>query len=321
MIRFIRLLAVLLTLSLFSVGCRDIGRESAPNERSFVSAVGFDEQNGEWLFSLEIAGAGEEKKSRTLTQSGENMASVFGKVIAASTGDLLFTHCRAVVFGKDLSEEKFEKALSFCVEKLNIPLSARLISAEVAAELLSRESNSTNGYEISDIADQTAKKLGFGAHSALYEIETARLQPSPVFALPFFQSCDGSVQMQGLTVYMNEKASVFLNNEQSVVYAVLRNVYEGEEISFRGESQKLSSASSKIKAELAGDVLKINITLCSHPENALLKKLVRSVVEEIKIDVFGIAGLLQSENPELYKKIENNYAEYYKNAKFTVVEE
>ncbi len=314
--KFSGLIIVFVMIFSLCSGCRDLGRTSQPNERNFVSAVGFDRDDGEWIFSLRVAG---EKEAGNLVGRGENIASALERIVAGSIGELNFTHCRAVVLGQSIVEENINEAIRFCADKLEIPLSSRMISVDTAAEIMSLDGQG-NGYEISDIADNTAKMLGFGAHSALYEIETARAQSVSLFALPRF-TADGKPQMTGLTVYKDDIITAHLDMAESRVYALLRNVFEGGEISDRGKSEKLESASSKINCSLSDDILHIEIVLRSNPKSTLLTEQVKSVLSKYDTDLFGIDGKIERENPEIYEKIKKNYEEYYKRAKFTVREE
>lgn len=312
-------LIITFTLALFGCsGCRDLNRASVPNEQAFVSAVGFDNEDGEWLFSVKIASVGEES-SRVLIARGDRITSAFENIVAGSVGELNFTHCRAIVLGKSVMAEALSEVIRFCADKLEIPLSSRMIAVDNASEILSFKTDG-NGYEISDIADKTAKKLGFGAHAAVYEIETARIQSISLFALPRF-TADGKLQMTGLTVYKDDIPTAQLDMAESRVYALLRNVFEGGEINHGGESENLRSASSKINCSFSEDTLYIDITIRSNPKSELLIEEVKAILSEYDTDLFGIEGQIEGKNPEIYGQIKNDYEQYYKNAKFTVREE
>ncbi len=312
--RIIKVIAALLGLFLI-VGCRDIGRESAPNERSFISAVGIDREGDEWHLTVETAAAGEQG-GKTLGGKGDDLFSAMSNITAASSGDLLFTHCRAVVFGEKIVGELFSDALSFCKNELNLPLSVRLISAKSAAELLSSETGG-RGYEISDITDNTADMLGFGAHAALYEIETARLIKNSVFALPYFAAED-NIQIKGLAVYRG-KDILRLDKNESVAYALLRNIFEGGDLSYKEKSERVTAASSKITATLNENRLEITVKI--QGESELLTELVRDTLSKWRIDLFGIEESIKRQEPSLYEEIKNDFESYFRNAKITVEEE
>ncbi len=313
--------AVIIGLVLISCGlsgCRDLGRTSVPNEQNFVSAVGFDKEDEEWIFSLRIAG-GSEESGKILFTRGNNIGDAFEKIVAGSVGKLQFTHCRAVVLGESVAEEALNMVVLFCIDRLKTPLSARMISADNANSLLSAAEGG-NGYEISDIADKTAKELGLGAHSAIYEIETARMQSVSLFALPRF-TADDNIRMVGLTLYKDNKPTVLFDMRESRVYALLRNVFEGGEISDYYKSEELKTASSKMDFNFSEDRLFVNIAIRSNPQSALFTEEVKSVLSEFDTDLFGIELQLERKNPEIYEKIKADFEKYYKNAKFTVREE
>ena len=312
--RIIKVIAAVLCIFLLT-GCRDIGRESAPNERSFISAVGIDREGEEWVLTVEAAAAGE-RGGKTLGGKGDDLFSAIGNITASSSGDLLFTHCRAVVLGEKIVGELFGEALSFCRNELVLPLSVRLISAESAAELLSSETGG-RGYEISDIADNTADMVGFGAHAALYEIETARLIKNSVFALPYFAAVD-NIQIKGLAVY-SENEIYKLDKNESVAYALLRNIFEGGDLAYKGKSERVASASSKITGKLNENGLEIIVKI--EGESELLTELVRDTLSKWRIDLFGIEESLKRQDASLYEEIKNDFEDYFKNAKITVEEE
>lgn len=314
-----RVFALILSWILISCGfsgCRDLGRTSVPNEQNFVSAVGLDREDGVWNLSITVAG-GIEETTRFLSSTDETLGKAFERIVAGSVGELRFSHCRAIVLGESVSEKNLSDALRFCADRLKIPLSARMISTDNAKRLLTAAEGG-NGYEISDVADKTAKKLGFGGHTALYEIETARIQSLSLFAMPRF-SGDG-LQITGLTVYKEDKPVAHLDMGESRVYAVLRNVFEGGEITNGEESERIESASSKMDFMLSDDRLYIDISLHSDPKSKLLFEEVEAVLSVYDTDIFGIELRLERKNPEIYEKIKSDFEGYYKNAKFTVRE-
>ena len=98
--RVFKVSVIILILILLFCSCRGLGQESKPNDKRFVSAIGFDEKNGKISVSVEAVEAlGEGKVNPyVLKKSGTNVEVIISQIEAESTGELSFAHAEAVVF-------------------------------------------------------------------------------------------------------------------------------------------------------------------------------------------------------------------------------
>lgn len=323
--RFVKTVAVILCLGLLLCGCKNLSEDSKPNDKRFVSAIGFDEEDGKLAVSLEAIEAVDEGKVNpyVLKNEGENVGSVLTELEAESPRELSFTHVASIIFGESLSAEYVKSIIDFFLEEEKIALSTKAIAAENAEKILKfkNENGESSGYEIADIVDKMSEKLGIGAHSTLYEIKTAAMQSANVYALPFLEEEDDTLRFGGMRVYVDYINSAKLDYEQSVAYAVVRNIFEGGEIYGDNGVYNISSTKADIKADFSSDRLKIDIKVKANPQNDELIKLVTRAVKEQEKDIFGIANTLAERYPEIYENIEATYNKYYKNAEINVIKE
>ena len=182
------------------------------------------------------------------------------------------------------------------------------------------ETKNTLGNIIVDIVNNTGKTLGYGAHSSLYEINTARIQTFNIFALPLITSED-NIKTEGMRVYVDDITAAVLNGEQSLSYSVLRNVFEGGEVFYENSTYIVDSATTKITVGLVDERLKIDITIKSSPQSPTLATVIRKTLGEIDKDIFGIGNTIEARYPKVWSKISEGYESYYKNAEITVKEE
>lgn len=316
-------LAVLPTLWLS--GCKNFGEHSEPNDRRLVSVIGFDGQNGDIRATVEALEATEKGPIQPylLSENGNSTQEALTRIAAQSPRELSFTHCAALILGKELAPEQIEDILDYCTGERSIPLSAKVISADNAEQILSIEAEAavSAGFEVADITENTAERFGYGGHCALYEIETARLQTANIYALPFFKKEQEKPRFSGLSLYVNDNVTALLNGEESLAYAVMRNIFDGGDVFYRDNIYTLESASSKVNASFENGGLRLDISVCSKPKNEKLAEIIQSAAKSFDSDIFGIANTIEARYPEIFEKIKTDYSNYYKNAEIIIREE
>ncbi len=317
------LAAVLSTLLLG--GCKNFGEYSEPNDRRLVSVIGFDNQNGDIRATAEALEATESGSVQPylLAENGKSAHEALTRISAQSPRELSFTHCSALILGKELTAEQIEDILDYCTGEKNISLSAKVISADNAEQILSvkAEAAVSAGFEVADITENTAERFGYGGHCALYEIKTARMQTANIYALPFFEGWQEKLRFEGLRVYVNDTVTALLNGEESLSYAVMRNIYDGGEVFYRDNIYTLDSASSKVRASFENGRLRLDVSVYSHGQNEKLSEIIQSTAESFDTDIFGIANTIEARYPEIFDKIKADYSTYYKNAEIIIREE
>ena len=320
-LRLLKLCLIVTFVAAVLGGCTHFGKYSEPNDRRLISVMGFDSVGEKIRVVAEALEWSENEgtKPYLIAADGDTVHEGLSRLSAKSSRALSFTHCSALILGEDLTPQQIDDILKYCADEKKISLSAKVISTSKAEELLSLTTDTavSTGFEISDITDQTAEKFGYAGHTALYEIITARMQTLNAYALPYFDEKDEKPSLQGLRVYVNDKHIAILNGEQSLSYAVLRNVFDGGEFFYKGRGYHLNSASVKIKADFENDMLLLEIFISSDPKNQELSLSVRELVNSFNTDIFGIANVIEARYSEIWNKVKDNYDGYYKNARIT----
>ncbi len=323
--KFKSIFIILIIISVSLCGCDGRGKYTEPNNRQLVSALGFDNENGMIRVFVEFKEAtSEQNKSGAyvLSESGEDTKQAIARLSAQSSKELLFTHCGAIILGNGLTAGQIGDILGYCSDQKDVSLSTQVVATDRTNKLFSAQNESTNtlGTLIVELVESTGKTLGYSAHSSLYEINTARMQTLNIFAVPLLKS-EENLKIEGMRVYVDDTASAVLNSEQSLSYAVLRNVFEGGEVFYENSTYTVNSATAKITAGLVDERLLIDITIKSSPQSPTLATVIRKTLAEIDKDIFGIGNTIEAKYPKIWKKISQAYDNYYKNAEITVKEE
>lgn len=318
----IKFAVAFITILLLFSGCKGMGDESKPNDKRFVSALGFDEENGEIIASVETVEAVGEGKVNPyiLKNKGKSVESILAEIEAESPRELSFSHAEAVVLGEELSKNNVKQILDFFVKNEKIPLSARLISTDDAEELLGfkKGDGEASGYEISDMIKRLGEKTGIGNHSTLYEIKTAAMQKVNIYALPILEADDNKLEFEGMRVFVGDEESAELDYDQSLVYAVVRNIFDGGEIYSDNGVYTVNSAEADIKADFSSDKLKIDVMVKLSPESDELIRIIKENLKDSDRDYFGISAAIAERYPEIWKAIESSYERYFKNAEINI---
>lgn len=320
--KILKISAILISLIVLFSGCKGMGEETKPNDKRFVSALGFDEENGEIIASVEtVEAVGEGKVNPYILKNrGKNVASILAEIEAESSRELSFSHAEVVVLGEEVLKNNVKQILDFFVKDEKIPLSARVLSADNAEELLKFKKGDGNasGYEISDMIKKLGEKTGLGAHSTLYEIKTAAMQKVNIYALPILEADDNQLEFDGMRVYVDNEASAELDYDKSLVYTVIRNIFDGGEIYSDNGVYSVNSAVADIKADFSSDKLKIDISIKSTPESDELLRIIEENLKDTDRDYFGISAVIAERYPELWKEIESSYQRYFKDAEIYI---
>ncbi len=324
--KFRKILLVLsvIAIALFLPACSFIGGEGVGNKR-LVSAMGFDKSGEEITLLLETTEAEGEGKviPKILSRTGTDLEAVTLLLESESPRSLDFGHVSAIILAEDLTAAERQEIFEFLTKKSELPLSVKMVSSESALDTLSfkNEEGESAGYELSKLLERTKEKLGISAHSSLYEIQTARSQNINIYGLPFIRIENGGFVQSGMSLFADDRGYGRLDYEQTVVYALLRNVFEGGEVVTQNGVYGVSSAKTDIKLYLSGERLKIDITVKAGERSRELAEIVERNLKKSDSDIFGLKEIISNKNPELWKRIEKAYNEYYKNADISVVGE
>lgn len=185
---------ILILLLVFSLcGCK--GGKSLMDETSkyLVSAVGFDENDGEIEVSVEALIINSEKFEEDISPviiSGKG-ASVEGAIKEAykkSPQPLTFSHCAVAVIG-NIDNVAFDEICDYFLNHNEITVSIAMVRSQNAKQLMSidTESSVAVGYEIANMLKTQNKVMGRAFNNRFFEIAAARAKGIEFKPLPIFK--------------------------------------------------------------------------------------------------------------------------------------
>lgn len=293
---FILLSSLLLLLS----GC---GRE--PDKTFLVSAVCFENKEGKILVTAEYISVSdtdvkEGYTAKTASIEAEGVSAAVSRLSGDMTKVLSFSHCAVVMLGKNLTAQNTRDVLSF-LKNEEISLSATLVCVDDASVLNAEtDSNLSTGYALVSLLKSRGELFGYGTHTKIYEISTARKQKTNIFAIPYVTLKEKKLSADGMMLYLDDTPRLKLDTKESIYYAMARNVYEGGmiEIEDRVEKQK----ATKIKEK---EQEKDNLTLSSNIESEEIKNELEAFINEMQrkgIYLFSSHGFknikIEGESPD-----------------------
>ena len=179
------------------------------------------------------------------------------------------------------------------------------------------------------VLEQNTKVYGFGVHSRLYEIITARNQPQNVYALPFFSTdTQGNTPyaLTGLNVYYLDEDIAKLNHNDSICYALIRGVFEGGSLYFDELSVKINKADMSLSAK-KGDRLNLTVYIKADFENEDEQALKQTeaalntfMIRHANLpDILGFGNTIYYKEKRLWQEIKNDYNTLYDPALVKIV--
>ena len=270
-------------------GC---GKE--PNETFLVSAIHFENDNGKFLVTAEyICVPDTDTESgftaKTTSATAERADFAINRLSGGMTKELKFEHCAVVILNENLSAKQTDEIFNL-LTKSEIPLSARLTFTEERDVFLAKtDSNPSVGYALSSLLKSREELFGYGVHTRIYEIDTARKQENNIFAIPFVNLSDDKLSAEGMMLYREDIPFLKLDMKESVYYAMARNTYEGGFLE-QGE-EILSQKATKIKeCEKKGEMLTLKINLDDKKTAKELEDFLNRLIKD-GINIFNSRGI------------------------------
>ncbi len=192
-----------------------------PNAKFTVTAFGVsaDRQTvSAYLQAIDPENS-KEGKVNTFEVSGQgsNVKLALRDIKTKLSKEASFEHCQLIIFSNGTQKNKLTDSLKLC-EEIGIPLRTKIIFTTDIEKLLTNE-KIYNAADIVPLLKQGYQLLGFGEHSALFEIQTAILTNKGDFALPLISVKKDEMQISGLMKYENLIPVDNLDYEQSREYA------------------------------------------------------------------------------------------------------
>lgn len=310
-------------------GCSFKEAVSAEASEYIVSAIGFDEQNGQIKMLIEALminseDADAEKRLEVITGSGSTVKEALQDAYKKTAQPLMLSHLGVIAIGQTVSSDRFNEICNFCYETDEITLSALFITTGNCEKLFSCEpiSSVAVGYDIMSMQSEQTDRTGSEFKNRFFEVEAIKEKPVSVLALPFFEVEEEKFFFNGITILNEGKKAMRLSAEQSSIYAIATNTQGAGNI-FADVEYKIKSAYSKFtfKNGIENPTLYIELRLAGEKDLKEIKNQIESLFIKSKMaktDIFGIGNMLYNKNPEDFEKIKENYYQAYQNFQLSV---
>ena len=310
-------------------GCSAMEAISSDKQEYIVASLGFDKQEGNYAMFMEAIVVNTEdmnagKQNTVLEGIGGSIDEAYSQIISKITQPLSLGHNAVTVIGKSVDAEMFKEILNYCSENKELNIGSMLIFTESAEKLLASKpiSSVAVGYDLISMLEVWEEETGQSIENRLYEVKSKTRKPFNVFSLPYIEVKGAEFSFDGLTVFEDYGEICPLSTEGAGLYFLVTDrVSRGE---FVTEGKKTTIKFSKTTYDFSLEenlVIRVNMRLKLTGGSSFLKKKTEEFIKQQKTlgrDIFGFSNIIEKQNPKLWRKIKNNYTEYFKNSKIEV---
>ena len=311
-----------------ATGCDFKNYPSEADMEYMVSSLGFDKSGETVLAFAEIivVNSSDNKKAaeaRLFSSSGKTVEAALYKLNAQLSKPLMLKHCGLLALGEELDSKALSDIYDFCFERKDVTQAIEVVATEKTEKLLSLKSVSTIalGYEISTAIKQNSRYTGIEYKSRFYEIEAKRQGKSKSYALPFLQVEDEKYEISGFKIYKNDKAVFKTDLQGAVLYSLVSNSYKSGICEIDGSTVNLKLHSVKYNFEFSNGQFfsEANVYVIAKEDDFNKLSTAFAAFTPIQEDIYMLEDSLYSQDSKLYKKLEDNYSQHYKNGKISFV--
>lgn len=313
----------------FLCGCSAMEAISSDKQEYIVASLGFDKQESNYAMFMEAIVVNTEdmnagKQNTVLEGIGGSIEEAYSQIISKITQPLSLGHNAVTVIGKSVDAEMFKEILNYCSENKELNIGSMLIFTQSAEKLLASKpiSSVAVGYDLMSMLEVWEEETGQSIENRLYEVKSKTRKPFNVFSLPYIEVKGAEFSFDGLTVFEDYGEICPLSTEKAGLYFLVTDrVSRGE---FVTEGKKTTIKFSKTTYDFSLEenlVIRVNMRLKPKEGSSFLKKKTEEFIKQQKTlgrDIFGFSNIIEKQNPKLWRKIKNNYTEYFKNSKIEV---
>ncbi len=305
-------------LCLFCCACSSTGGTAKDDRKLLVSAIGFDGAGEQIKVSVELIIINTENfesnlTPRVMTGKGDTIREAIANIGNGLTRQILLNHCGVIAVGSGISANRFHEICDYCFSEHQITMSAYMIATEDCETLLDGEPESsvTVGYDIMGIIEQESAQTGVAYNSRYFEVETLRERGKNSFALPHFKRVKVGVEVDGMTLFHQNKQVAVINTEQAGMYAIITGGLRKGMVSLGSKEYYIDSRRLDCSNKGGGSVtlcLRLSTSTSKEDCKRLEQRLqdFRTEVEkQTNNDVLGLADIL-NERFRNYDPKENN---------------
>lgn len=203
---FIAVLLVLLA------GCGYSANYIDPEDRRIVTSVGIIKQNDEVVCIIEAPDADENKEDgiTSFRASGATLSEAIDKAVKKIAGETIFSQCPIILIDDSTDNEVMEQVFDLCISEYDFSLSIQLINCNVAEIYDRKTPESSLGYEILKTVNYADKDKKITKYGRFANILNDNVNASK-FYVPHLIISDGSLEIDGLSVYRDGLKTNFVN--------------------------------------------------------------------------------------------------------------
>ena len=321
------ILCVCLVFSL--CGCSAREAISSDKQEYIVASLGFDKKDNRYAMFLEAIVVNTEdmnadKQNIVIAGMGDSIEQAYSQIISKITQPLSLGHNAVTVIGRSVDSRMLKEILNYCSENKELNIGTMLISTESAEKLLECESVSSVavGYDLMSMLEVWEEKTGQLMENRLYEAKSKTQKTLNVFSLPYTEVENEEFSLVGLSVFEDFGEICTLNTEEMGLYSLISDRVSPGEFIIGGEKIKINFSKTTYDFFLKEDlVIRVNMRLKTEGNSSLVKKKSEEFIKHQKTlgrDIFGFSNIIEKQNPKLWRKIKNDYTEYYKNSEIEV---
>lgn len=308
----------------FLCGCSVKEAITSDKQEYIVSALGFDGEKGNVKITAETIVINnddltEDKSARLFVGEGETVAEAYEKIIFSATQPLSLGHSAVAIIGLNLSSAQVEDVFSFLESQEKINISIMLCAADSAFELLGCKpvSSVAVGYDIMSMVEVNEEKRGTLFKNRFYEVLALKSKPQSSFYLPFLKVGNQEIWVSGLSVFGENSLVKLINNEEIPLFCLARDSLSRGEFVLKGENMKVEYSSVTYDFSFEDNLeITLNVHFKALGDKTFLKQKTESFLKGY--DVCSIGNIISQKEPEMWKKLKDNYNEIYKNANIRV---
>ncbi|WP_054028605.1 Ger(x)C family spore germination protein [Bacillus sp. FJAT-28004] len=270
-INLIKIIVVLMFLT-FLCGCWNVNEI---NQRALPLAIGISKENEEeFKVTLYIPVTSVEGKTRIVTEKGESVSSVLGRMRTNSEGALDYSKIQFIVIQNHLANnnQEWSKLIKYLMKSREIPSIALLAITEDDIEKMFAIINEKKGFRATSIYDYFYKGAGWAPEFSItrvWEVYRSLFSYTKDIAVPVVKSGKDTVFIfEDLAVLKNGKITGRISPSENLLVNLFQNR------NARGQNESLGFASIRV----------INSSLQIRPSMKNNEPLVSSDLN-VKIDI------------------------------------
>lgn len=324
------LLCLLIVFTAFSLcGCSLRNAVSAEAQEHIVSALGFEEENGEIKMYVEAVIINSEdpeaeKKTKLVEGKGDTVKSALNEILSKTVQPLMFSHCGVIITENGISAKRFKEICDYIYSEEEITISVFMATTKDVKQLLSSEpiSSISMGYDIINSLESFAERTGTNLHNRYYEISAAMKKTVNVFLLPDLTTEEQNFKTNGAVVFYQNKPVLKLDNQQTAVFGIAADFQKAGEIFLEDNLFKIRNSTSLMTVSLKDKpTVKLTVDLkLKSGKKGEKKKILEdeiyslfSLSQKNGVDILGVGNMLYRRENKIWDKLKKDYVNQYKN--------